>query len=69
MSQSEGRPELPEGYLGQQPKFAELGLELVSHQAAEFTIPNDNELEIKFRCPQPIKTTSNLIQVSFFETS
>lgn len=63
-SSVESRPEVPEGYLGQQPKFAEFKLECISHTNAEFTIPNDNEVEIKIRTAGPIKSTANLIQVS-----
>ncbi|PVD30459.1 hypothetical protein C0Q70_09725 [Pomacea canaliculata] len=62
-SSVESRPEVPEGYLGQQPKFAEFKLECISHTNAEFTIPNDNEVEIKIRTSGPIKSTANLIQV------
>lgn len=66
---SEGRPELPDGYLGQQTKFAELQLECVTHPTAEFEIPQDNEVEIKFKAPIPIKSTTNLIQVGTVMTS
>lgn len=62
MSHAEGRPEVPDGYLGQQPKFADVGLELVSHPEAEFAIATDNEVEIKIRSPVPLKSTFNLIQ-------
>ncbi|KAK7110915.1 uncharacterized protein [Littorina saxatilis] len=57
------RPELPDGYLGEQPKFSDLQLECISHKNPEFELSQDNEVEIKFRAPKSIKTTSNLIQV------
>ncbi|XP_076460852.1 uncharacterized protein LOC143293635 [Babylonia areolata] len=61
---SEGRPtDLEEGYLGEQPRFAEVGMECVSHKTAEFTVPQENEAEIKFRVSAPVKSTCNLIQV------
>lgn len=59
---SEGKPEIQEGYLGEQPKFGELQLEVVSHPQAEFSLAQDNEVEIKIRSPTPIKSTTNLIQ-------
>eukprot|EP00916_Digyalum_oweni_P015461 GHVL01025308.1.p1 GENE.GHVL01025308.1~~GHVL01025308.1.p1 ORF type:complete len:225 (+),score=5.00 GHVL01025308.1:80-754(+) len=57
------RPELPDGYLGEQPKFSDLQLECINHKNPEFELSQDNEVEIKFRAPKSIKTTSNLIQV------
>lgn len=54
------RPPLPEGYLGQQPKFEELRLATLSHPKAEFALDN-NELELKFRSPKQIKVTTNLL--------
>ncbi|KAK7110914.1 uncharacterized protein [Littorina saxatilis] len=57
------RPELPDGYLGEQPKFSDLQLECISHKNPEFELSQDNEVEIKFRAPKSIKTTSNLIQI------
>ncbi|KAL8571549.1 hypothetical protein ACOMHN_055668 [Nucella lapillus] len=61
---AECRPDdLPVGYLGEQPKYSELGMECVSHKQPEFTLLQDNEVEIKFRVPVAIKTACNLIQV------
>ncbi|CAG5116913.1 unnamed protein product [Candidula unifasciata] len=57
-----GRPEIPEGYLGSQPKFAELRLQTITHDNPEFSVDQNNELEIKFKMPRPIKVTSSLIQ-------
>lgn len=66
---SDERPELLDGYLGQQPKFAELQLQCVTHPAAEFEIPQENEVEIKLKTPIPIKSTCNLIQVGTVKTN
>jgi len=54
------RPQLPEGYLGQHPKFGELRLALQSHQNSEFAV-DTNEVEIKLKCPKAIKVTTSLI--------
>lgn len=54
------RPDLPHGYLGQQPKFAELGLSAFSHVEPEIRT-NDNQLEIKLKCKDPLKVTHQLI--------
>ncbi|XP_005089662.1 uncharacterized protein LOC101849508 [Aplysia californica] len=54
------RPELPAGYLGSQPKFAELNLQAQSHSSPEFSL-DINEVEIKLRSPKPVKVTTNLI--------
>lgn len=54
------KPQMPNGYLGVQPKFGELGMSLLSHQNPEFTL-DTNELELKLKAPKPIKVTTNLI--------
>ncbi|KAL4231924.1 hypothetical protein ACF0H5_009500 [Mactra antiquata] len=54
------KPELPFGYLGAQPKFAELGLSEFSHTENEITA-NDNQLEIKIKCKDALKVTHQLI--------
>ncbi|GFO20188.1 kyphoscoliosis peptidase [Plakobranchus ocellatus] len=55
------RPEVPVGYLGSQPKFGELHMQALSHADPEFSMDNNTELEIKFKCPKPVKVTTNLI--------
>ncbi|XP_041369562.1 hillarin-like [Gigantopelta aegis] len=62
------KPTLPHGYLGPQPKFAQLGLSTMSHNNPEINV-NDNELEIKLQTTQPLKVTSNLINVKRDQTS
>lgn len=54
------KPELPEGYLGPQEKFAELGLETLSHPEPEITA-RDNHLEIKIKAKTHVKFTTQLI--------
>jgi len=54
------RPDLPTGYLGQQAKFAELGLSAFSHAESEIRT-NDNQMEIKLKCKEPLKVTHQLI--------
>jgi len=54
------RPEVPMGYLGQQPTFEKLGLRTQSHDNPEFSL-DTNETEIKFRAPKAVKVTTNLI--------
>jgi hypothetical protein len=56
------RPEIPEGYLGSQAKFADLRLQTISHEKSEFSVDQNSELEIKFKMPRPVKVTTNLIQ-------
>lgn len=57
-----GKPDLPRGYLGAQPKFAEVGLSTLSHNDPEITL-DTNEVEIKFRAKNPVKVTANLVNV------
>lgn len=52
---AEQRPELPEGYLGSQGKFVELGMSTLSHPNSEFALATENEVEIKFKTPKPVK--------------
>lgn len=54
------KPDLPLGYLGPQAKFSELGLSTFSHAEPEIRI-NDNQLEIKIKCKDPVKVTHQLI--------
>jgi len=54
------RPDMPNGYLGTQPKFAELNMSCVSHTSPEFALDN-NDVEIQFKTPKPVKVTVNLI--------
>lgn len=54
------KPDLPVGYLGPQPKFAELGLSPLSHTEPEIRT-NDNQLEIKIKCKENLKVTHQLI--------
>lgn len=54
------RPEVPMGYLGQQPKFGELSMRTLSHENPEFAVDN-NEVEVQFKTPKPVKVTVNLI--------
>lgn len=54
------RPDLPVGYLGAQPKFAELGLSALSNIDPEIRT-NDNQLEIKLKYKDPVKVTHQLI--------
>ncbi|XP_052773696.1 uncharacterized protein LOC128212336 [Mya arenaria] len=53
-------PELPVGFLGVQPKFEELGLSALSHIEPEIRT-NDNQIEIKLKCKEPLKVTHQLI--------
>ena len=55
------RPDVPDGYLGSQPKFSELGLSAMSHIEPEIFL-NDNQVEIKLKCNKgPVKVTHQLI--------
>ncbi|WAR22331.1 KY-like protein [Mya arenaria] len=54
-----GRPELQNGFLGAQPKFAEFGLSTESHQEPEIH-SSTNQLEVKIRTSKPSKVTANL---------
>lgn len=54
------KPDLPKGYLGPQPKFAELGLSELSHTESEIR-QNDNQMEIKIKCKNKCKVTHQLI--------
>lgn len=51
------RPEIPAGYLGSQPKFAELRLQALTHDNPEFSVDQNSELEIKFKAPKPVKVS------------
>lgn len=53
-------PNLPPGYLGEQPKFSELGLSTFSHTEPKITV-NDNQVEIRIKCKEPVKVTHQLI--------
>jgi len=57
---TEVRPELPEGYLGAQPKFGELGMSTGSHDDPEIEI-KDNKVEITMKYTKPVKITQQLI--------
>ncbi|KAK7508722.1 hypothetical protein BaRGS_00000288 [Batillaria attramentaria] len=57
------RPELPQGYLGPQPKWSEWNLSTVSHKSPEI-VADKNPLEIKLRTPKPMKVTCNLIEAA-----
>lgn len=54
------RPSLPEGYIGPQGAFADLGLSVQSHRDPVITA-RDNHLEIKFTASRPVKFTHQLI--------
>ncbi|KAK3589728.1 hypothetical protein CHS0354_021045 [Potamilus streckersoni] len=54
------KPELPSGYLGAQPSFDKLGLSCLSHIDASFS-SDTNQVEIKFKCKNPVKVTNQLI--------
>ncbi|XP_053406913.1 uncharacterized protein LOC128559422 [Mercenaria mercenaria] len=54
------KPSLPPGYLGAQPKFAELGLSALSNIDSEIVADN-NELEIKIKFKDNVKVTHQLI--------
>jgi hypothetical protein len=56
-----GRPDLPAGYLGTQPKFSELRLQTLTHDSPDFAVDQNSELEIKFKAPRPVKVTTNLL--------
>jgi len=61
MAQQSEKPDLPFGYLGAQPKFADLGLSPFSHTESEIRT-NDNQLEIKIKGKdEPLKVTHQLI--------
>jgi len=56
------RPNVPHGYLGQQPKFAELGLSAFSHPENEITVNDNSPFEIKLKFKEkPVKVTHQLI--------
>jgi len=57
---AEQKPELPEGYLGPQEKFAELGLNTMTHPDPEFTA-RDNHIEIKIQAKTHVKFTHQLV--------
>ncbi|KAK3095837.1 hypothetical protein FSP39_019792 [Pinctada imbricata] len=55
-----GRPEMPEGYLGPQERFSELGLSVLSHDQPEI-IARENHLEIKLKARNHVKVTHQLV--------
>ncbi|XP_060078585.1 uncharacterized protein LOC132558077 [Ylistrum balloti] len=55
-----GKPDLPEGYLGAQGSFGDLGLSVSSHSDPCITI-RENHLDISFNCSTPVKFTHQLI--------
>ncbi|KAK7109510.1 uncharacterized protein [Littorina saxatilis] len=55
------KPEIPQGYLGAQPKWSEYGLSTVTHNSPEIKV-NDTKLEIKIKTSKPTKVTTNLIE-------
>lgn len=57
------RPAIENGYLGSHPMFDELRMSCLSHTSSEFALDN-NEVEIKFKTPKPIKVTLNLLNAS-----
>lgn len=48
------KPEIPQGYLGAQPKWSEYGLSTVTHNSPEIKV-NDTKLEIKIKTSKPTK--------------
>ncbi|ESO97033.1 hypothetical protein LOTGIDRAFT_231774 [Lottia gigantea] len=56
-----GKPELPYGYLGAQPKFSEFGMTTLSHNNPEVAV-SDNQIEVKFKTTRPVKLTGNLVE-------
>jgi len=54
------KPELPEGYIGPQDKFEELGLSTMTHSDPEITA-RDNHIEIKIKAKTHVKFTHQLI--------
>lgn len=53
------KPELPHGYLGPQPKFAEFGLSTIDHKEPEIT-SKTNQIEVKIQLSKPTKLTATL---------
>ncbi|KAH9510329.1 hypothetical protein Btru_042787 [Bulinus truncatus] len=59
-----GRPELPSGYLGAQPKFSEVKLKTDNYKDAEIKVIGKNNIEIKFKTGVPIKVVTKLTKCS-----
>ena len=54
------KPEIPEGYLGPQEKFKQLGLSTMTHPDPEITA-RDNHLEIKIQAKTHVRFTHQLV--------
>ncbi|XP_064602830.1 uncharacterized protein LOC135468479 [Liolophura sinensis] len=61
-------PDLPNGYLGAQPKFKEYGLSVMSHSDPVIRLQG-NEVEVKIGYSDAVKTTASLIKASTEEES
>uniref|UniRef100_A0A2C9LHU8 KY-like immunoglobulin-like domain-containing protein n=1 Tax=Biomphalaria glabrata TaxID=6526 RepID=A0A2C9LHU8_BIOGL len=59
---SSARPNLPNGFLGAQPKFSEIKLKTDSHPNAEFKVIAENNVVIKIKTGVPIKVVTKLVQ-------
>ncbi|CAG5116912.1 unnamed protein product [Candidula unifasciata] len=57
------RPDLPEGFLGAQPRFSELKLRTDAHDDAEIHISGDNNVIIKLIAEESVKVVTKLFQV------
>jgi len=56
------RPNLPQGYLGPQPTFSQIGLNVFSHMDPDIVADsNEIDIKVKFRTNNPVKVTHQLI--------
>jgi hypothetical protein len=61
------KPEIPEGYLGPQEKFKQLGLSTMTHPDPEITA-RDNHLEIKIQAKMHVRFT-HLVIIGFWHVN